>query len=209
MRLVLDASAAVRVVMRAEHAPGLLKTLAGAAVVTAPSLFSSEVANALWKYIQAGTIPLETAVERYEEAVSLVDDFTPDGAGDGGPGRSGSACPPGVRPALRGSRAAPRLRRPDLGQAPLGAASGHGHFGRPHVVLCLQAIAGDLRQSFVERRYSRRGAGTQRAKREILQNLERNDDLLWMIPKQSPSFDSCSFSAPQRLCGKFFLERVQ
>lgn len=78
MRLVLDASAAVRVVMRAEHTPFLLDTLAGAAVVTAPSLFSSEVANALWKYIQAGTIPLETAIGRYEEAVTLVDDFTPD-----------------------------------------------------------------------------------------------------------------------------------
>ncbi len=47
-------------------------------MVTAPSVFSSEVANALWKYVQAGTIPIETAIGRYEEAVSLVDDFTPD-----------------------------------------------------------------------------------------------------------------------------------
>lgn len=78
MRLVLDASAAVRVVMRAEHATALLSTLARAAVVTAPSLFASEVANALWKYVQAGTTPLEKAIGRYEEAVSLVDDFTPD-----------------------------------------------------------------------------------------------------------------------------------
>ena len=38
MRLVLDASAAVRVVMRAKDASELLAVLADAALVTAPSL---------------------------------------------------------------------------------------------------------------------------------------------------------------------------
>ena len=79
MRLVLDASAAVRVVMRAEDASEILAVLAGAAVVTAPSLFASEVANALWKYTRAGTLSVETALKRYEEAIGLVGELTPDG----------------------------------------------------------------------------------------------------------------------------------
>ena len=65
MRLVLDASAAVRLVMRAELAEQLLAPIAAAAVVIAPSLYASEVANALWKYVQAGTLGIEAALDRY------------------------------------------------------------------------------------------------------------------------------------------------
>lgn len=78
MRIVLDASAAVRVVMRDEAAERLLEPIASAAVVLAPSLYASEVANALWKYVQAGKLDLETALEHYEEAIHLIDAFTPD-----------------------------------------------------------------------------------------------------------------------------------
>ncbi|MCB2264102.1 MAG: type II toxin-antitoxin system VapC family toxin [Candidatus Thiosymbion ectosymbiont of Robbea hypermnestra] len=78
MRLVLDASAAVRLVMRAVTAERLLKAVADAAVVIAPSLYVSEVANALYKYVRAGDLDMDTALERYEEAMDLVDDFTPD-----------------------------------------------------------------------------------------------------------------------------------
>ena len=78
MRLVLDASAAVRMVMRAEGADGLLESVATATVVAAPSLYASEVANALWKYIKADKLDAETALERLEEAVNLIDAFTAD-----------------------------------------------------------------------------------------------------------------------------------
>lgn len=78
MRLVLDASAAVRLVMRAEAADKLLEPVSAAMVVAAPSLYASEVANALWKYVKAGSLEVETALERYEEAINLIDDFTPD-----------------------------------------------------------------------------------------------------------------------------------
>jgi hypothetical protein len=44
--------------------------------VAAPSLYGSEVANALWKYVKAGSLELETAVERHDEAIALIDDFT-------------------------------------------------------------------------------------------------------------------------------------
>ncbi|WP_089728633.1 type II toxin-antitoxin system VapC family toxin [Candidatus Thiosymbion oneisti] len=78
MRLVLDASAAVRLVMRAEAADKLLEPVSAATVVIAPSLYASEVANALWKYVKAGSLEAETALGRYEEAINLIDDFTPD-----------------------------------------------------------------------------------------------------------------------------------
>jgi predicted nucleic acid-binding protein len=78
VRLVLDASAAVRLVMRAELAEQLLAHIAAAAAVIAPSLYASEVANALWKYVQAGTLGIEAALDRYAEAINLIDDFTPD-----------------------------------------------------------------------------------------------------------------------------------
>ena len=78
MRLVLDASAAVRMVMRAEDADGLLESVATATVVAAPSLYASEVANALWKYVKAGNLDAETALERLEESINLIDAFTPD-----------------------------------------------------------------------------------------------------------------------------------
>jgi predicted nucleic acid-binding protein len=78
MRLVLDASAAVRLVMRAEAADRLLEPISAATVVAAPSLYASEVANALWKYVNAGSLEAETALERYEEAIAPIDDFTPD-----------------------------------------------------------------------------------------------------------------------------------
>lgn len=79
MRLVLDASAGVRIVMRADAADVLLKSVARAAIVAAPGLYASEVANALWKYVQAGSLNADAALERFEEAMNLVDDFTPDG----------------------------------------------------------------------------------------------------------------------------------
>lgn len=49
-----------------------------ATVVAAPSLHASEVANALWKYVKAGNLDAETALERLEESINLIDAFTPD-----------------------------------------------------------------------------------------------------------------------------------
>ena len=46
--------------------------------MAAPSLYASEVANALWKYVKAGNLDAETALERLEESINLIDAFTPD-----------------------------------------------------------------------------------------------------------------------------------
>jgi predicted nucleic acid-binding protein len=64
--------------MRAESAGQLVERISAASVVAAPGLYGSEVASALWKYVKAGTLALETALERYEEAIDLIDDFTAD-----------------------------------------------------------------------------------------------------------------------------------
>lgn len=77
-RWVLDASAAVHLVLRSSDATAILEALEGAALVLAPSLYGSETANALWKYVNSGYLSLDGATEHYEEALSLVDRLIPD-----------------------------------------------------------------------------------------------------------------------------------
>lgn len=78
MRLVLDASAAVHLVMRTEQAPALADIVADASIVLVPGLFHAEVANALCKYARSGRITREQAVERATEATELIDLAIPD-----------------------------------------------------------------------------------------------------------------------------------
>jgi predicted nucleic acid-binding protein len=77
-RAVLDASAAVRLVLNGEHASHLAAKLEDVAIVTAPDLFCSEVANALWKYVRAGELDLDLALSRLEQCMGLVDDLIPE-----------------------------------------------------------------------------------------------------------------------------------
>jgi predicted nucleic acid-binding protein len=78
MRVVLDASAAVCLVMRLPEAVVLAGRLQPASQVLAPALFHAEVANALWKYVRAGAIGRDLALERLTEAGELLDDSIPD-----------------------------------------------------------------------------------------------------------------------------------
>jgi len=78
MRLVLDASAALHVVLRTDRAVGFIAALEASDVVLAPSLFHSEVSNTLWKYVRTGLLDKQTAIVRLEEALDLVDSFEPD-----------------------------------------------------------------------------------------------------------------------------------
>jgi predicted nucleic acid-binding protein len=78
MRVVLDASAAIHLVLRTAMAPELVATLQSCSLVLAPTLFHGEVANTLRKYVRAGELTQELAITRYEEAVALVDRFEPD-----------------------------------------------------------------------------------------------------------------------------------
>jgi predicted nucleic acid-binding protein len=77
-RAVLDASAAVHLVLNSDHAPRLAAKLEEVAIVSAPSLFCSEVANALWRYVRAGQLSLDLASQRLEECIGLTDSLIPE-----------------------------------------------------------------------------------------------------------------------------------
>jgi predicted nucleic acid-binding protein len=78
VRIVIDASAALNLVMRSPNASVFVGSLEKSRVVLAPALFHAEVTNALWKYTQAGVIDKQTAVARLDEARALVDAFEAD-----------------------------------------------------------------------------------------------------------------------------------
>jgi len=88
MRIVLDASAAANIILRTDLAPALIEKLGQGRLVIAPSLFHSEIANTLWKYVRCGDLSKDTACDlskdtalaRYAEAVGLVDAFEADEA---------------------------------------------------------------------------------------------------------------------------------
>ncbi|MEN8129539.1 MAG: type II toxin-antitoxin system VapC family toxin [Pseudomonadota bacterium] len=78
IRIVLDASAAANIVMRTDSATRLIDKLENTALVMAPELFHSEIANTMWKYVRAGDLDTPAAIDRYEEAISLIDTFEAD-----------------------------------------------------------------------------------------------------------------------------------
>jgi predicted nucleic acid-binding protein len=77
-RVVLDASAALRVVLASPSIEEAVRTLERASLVLAPSLFASETANALWKLGSKGLLQPETLTERWEMAMALPDRLCPD-----------------------------------------------------------------------------------------------------------------------------------
>ncbi len=77
-RIVLDASAALRVVLAAPGIEEAVGTLERASLVLAPALFASETANALWKLGRKGQLPPEILAERWEMAMALPDRLCPD-----------------------------------------------------------------------------------------------------------------------------------
>lgn len=76
-RVVLDASAAVRLVMGMDDGD-IDATLRRAAIVIAPTLYVSEVANALRGYVRFGALDRAAAVTRYEESLALLDETVSD-----------------------------------------------------------------------------------------------------------------------------------
>lgn len=76
--IVVDASAAVHVVMRDTQAVPLIHSLEAAPLVLAPRLFAAETTNALWKYLRYGYLAPEEAQTRLAEVLSLADQFEPD-----------------------------------------------------------------------------------------------------------------------------------
>lgn len=75
MRLVLDTSAAANIVLQTKLAPALMVILEQADRVIAPSLMHSELGNALWKAVRFSSLATTQAMNHYDDAIALVDEF--------------------------------------------------------------------------------------------------------------------------------------
>ncbi len=73
MKAVLDASAAIEVVLGRGQAARLAAILEDADVVLAPELFIPEVVNTIWKYHQFERLSLDACDRAIEAALGLVD----------------------------------------------------------------------------------------------------------------------------------------
>jgi len=77
VRLVLDASAAIEVVLNRGKASQLIPLLEAADGVFAPDLLVSEVVNTFWKYHQFENLDLDTCERGIELALHLIDTLVP------------------------------------------------------------------------------------------------------------------------------------
>ena len=73
MRLVLDASAAIEVVLDRAKARGFAQLLEAADEVLAPELIVPEIVNTIWKYHQFESLSLSVCDRAIELAAGLVD----------------------------------------------------------------------------------------------------------------------------------------
>lgn len=71
--LVLDASAALHLVLDGPRRDAIRTALRAAEATYAPTLYVSEVANGLWKCARAGTIAASSLAGLHETALALVD----------------------------------------------------------------------------------------------------------------------------------------
>ena len=75
MITVLDASAAIEIVMGRKSGNKLSKYVLEADWVIAPTLFISEVTNTIWKYQKLADFPYRSCEKALEQALALPDDF--------------------------------------------------------------------------------------------------------------------------------------
>ncbi len=73
-RVVLDASAAMRLVLGTLEASKIADRIAAAELVLAPDLYFAEVGNALWKCVRAGVVSSQDSDSMYEEAKAMIDE---------------------------------------------------------------------------------------------------------------------------------------
>jgi predicted nucleic acid-binding protein len=74
--VVLDACAAIRIVVASEQSSQYAAILAGADEILAPDLIIAEVTNALWKYCRAGLLTPMEVKEKLRDCLDLVDSFS-------------------------------------------------------------------------------------------------------------------------------------
>lgn len=77
-KLVLDASAVVRIIEGSASAAALQDAVLAADLVLAPELMLTEVANTLWRLQRAGQLEADSLQRRLSRAAELVDHIEPD-----------------------------------------------------------------------------------------------------------------------------------
>ncbi len=77
-RLVLDASAVVRIIEGSPQAAVFQQAVLDAELVLAPELMLTEVSNALWRLQRAGQLQAEILQQCLSRAAALVDHIEPD-----------------------------------------------------------------------------------------------------------------------------------
>ena len=77
-KLVLDASAVVRIIEGSPEAAVMHEAVLAADLVLAPELMLTEVANALWRLQRAGQLEASGLQQRLSRAAGLVDHIEPD-----------------------------------------------------------------------------------------------------------------------------------
>jgi predicted nucleic acid-binding protein len=77
MNAVIDASAAVGIVLAQPGTELFSPLLEQAALVIAPDLFVAEVGNTLWKYRKASLLPMARCEQALEQAMGLPDRIEP------------------------------------------------------------------------------------------------------------------------------------
>ncbi len=75
MIVVLDASAAIKIVFQQTSSKTLSDYLKKADWVIAPDIFVSEVTNVFWKYHQFEDLPLNISENYMNKTIVLIDDF--------------------------------------------------------------------------------------------------------------------------------------
>ncbi len=75
MITVLDASAAIEIVLQREQAEKITRCVTDADWVITPTLFMAEVTNVFWKYQKIADFPFLVCEKGIEQAIGLPDDF--------------------------------------------------------------------------------------------------------------------------------------
>lgn len=77
MRITLDASAAIEIVLNRSKAKKFHDILIETELVVVPDLYVAEVTNVIWKYHKFSNLPLVTCEEALTSSLDLIDDVIP------------------------------------------------------------------------------------------------------------------------------------
>ena len=76
MICVIDASAAVEIVLRKSNAIDMINRIIASEKVIAPALFYTETGNTFRKYIKGGYLEKDQGVKLFKDSLKIVDEIT-------------------------------------------------------------------------------------------------------------------------------------